>query len=423
MNNNELINLLTILLGIMIGILVILCLIFIVLKLKGKQSEQKTKKTSTNSKNASNKNATKATMQQSYNKQSIFNFMEFDNISDNMIVQKNGKRFLMVIECQGINFDLMSGLEKNSVEQGFLQFLNTLRYPIQIYIQTRTVNLGSSITTYKERVDTVARKYRDKQMEYNQKVRSGQYTERQLDKEKYELTRQRNLYEYGLDIVNNTERMSLNKNILSKHYYIVIPYYAEESTDTHYAKDEISNMAFSELYTKAQAVITSLSVCEINSKILDSTELVELLYVAYNRDESETFNLQRTLNAGYEDLYSTAPDVLDKRMKELDIKIEEDAINRANEAVYEVLEENEKQRKVREKEENIDALIDEMAKALIENNKNTLGKEVAEQSIKKVNNRGRKKKSETENLTEEKEGGEDDGKKSVNKRRRVTKSV
>ena len=41
--------------------------------------------------------------------------MEFDGIEDNMILQKGGKRFLMVIECQGVNYDLMSGLEKNSV--------------------------------------------------------------------------------------------------------------------------------------------------------------------------------------------------------------------------------------------------------------------------------------------------------------------
>ena len=423
MNNNQLINLLTVILGIMISILVILCIIFIVVKIKNKQPKQKNKNTAVNSKNRLEGNRKKATIPQTYNKESVFNFMEFDSISDNMIVQKDGKRFLMVIECQGINFDLMSGLEKNSVEQGFLQFLNTLRYPIQIYVQTRTVNLGSSISTYKDRVDTIAKQYRDKQAEYNQKVRSGQYTEQQLDKDKYELTRQRNLYEYGLDIVNNTERMSLNKNILSKHYYIIIPHYSEESNDTHYVREEISNMAFSELYTKAQSIISSLSVCNINSKILDSTELAELLYVAYNRDESEIFNLQRALNAGYEDLYSTAPNVLDKRMQELDIKIEEDAIKRANDAVYEVLEENEKQREVREKEEKIEELIDEMAKALIENNKDLLGNDVAEKSIKKVSNRGRKKKNEEENLTEEKKGGEEDGKKSVNKRRRVTKSV
>ena len=39
----------------------------------------------------------------------------------------------MVLECQGVNYDLMSDMERTSVEQGFIQFLNTLRTEIQIY--------------------------------------------------------------------------------------------------------------------------------------------------------------------------------------------------------------------------------------------------------------------------------------------------
>ena len=412
MNNNQMINLLTILLGIMIGILVILCIVFLVLKVKSNKPKQKQKQEK--KKEISKKEDRIAT--QTYNKESIFKFMEFDEIKDNMIFQKDGKRYLMVIECQGINYDLMSGLEKNSVEQGFLQFLNTLRYPIQIYIQTRTVNLGSSINAYKERVDDISKQYANKQIEYNQKVRSGQYSERELQKEKYELLRERNLYEYGLDIINNTERMSLNKNILSKHYYVIIPYYPEEASSGDYSKDELANIAFSELYTKAQSIVSSLSVCGINSKILDSTELAELLYVAYNRDESETFSLRRALNSGYEDLYTTAPDVLDKRMKELDVKIEEDAIRKANEAVYDVIEENQKQKRVKQKEAELDKLIDQMAKALIEENKRSLGNDVAESAVEKIDNDSKKK-------TKEKEGGEEDGKKTKTTRRRVTKSV
>lgn len=410
MNNNEMINLLTILLGIMISVLFILCIIFIVLKIKSNKTNQKKKK---EEKKSISKGSNTA-VPQNYSKESIFKFMEFDEIRDNMIVQKNGKRFIMIIECQGINYDLMSGLEKTSVEQGFLQFLNTLRYPIQIYIQTRTVNLGNSINTYKDRMKNISRQYANKQMEYNQKVRSGQYTEKELQKENYELTRQRNLYEYGIDIINNTERMSLNKNILSKHYYIIIPYYSEEASNTNFDKGEISNLAFSELYTKAQSIINSLSVCEINSKVLDSTELAELLYVAYNRDESETFNLKRALNAGYEDLYSTAPDVLDKRMKELDIKIEEDAKKKANEVILNVMEENQKQKRIKQKEEELDKLIDQMAMSLIEDNKRTLGTEVVDGAINKIQNDIKKK-------TEEEKGGDVNGKKTETTRRRVTK--
>ena len=221
MSNDKIANLLIIVLGVMLCILVILVLTFIFLKVRSKRKEK-----SSSEKDAKVDDKTK--IQGLYNMQSIFKFMEFDKIEDNMIIQNNGKKYIMAIECQGVNYDLMSGLEKTSVEQGFLQFLNTLRYPIQIYIQTRTVNLGNSINTYKDRMKNISRQYANKQMEYNQKVRSGQYTEKELQKENYELTRQRNLYEYGIDIINNTERMSLNKNILSKHYYIIIPYYSEE---------------------------------------------------------------------------------------------------------------------------------------------------------------------------------------------------
>ncbi len=411
MDNNQMINFLTIILGIMISILVILCIIFVVLKFKSKSPKKKIQD------NKTTKKKTGGNAPISYTKESIFKFMEFDKIDDNMIVQKDGKRFLMVVECQGINYDLMSGLEKNSVEQGFLQFLNTLRYPIQIYVQTRTVNLTSSLSKYKERVDDISKQFAAKQAEYNQKARSGQYTPQQLDKERYELIRQRNLYEYGIDIVNNTEKMSLNKNILSKHYYIIIPYYPEESSNSNFDKEELSNIAFSELYTKAQAIISSLAVCGINSKVLNSMELGELLYVAYNRDESEIFNLRKALYAGYEDLYSTAPDVFDKRIRELDIKIEEESLKKANEVILDVIEENEKQKRARREEEELDQLIDQMAMAIIEENKRNLGEEIATQAIEKIEN-------DIENKTKEK-GGKEDVKetKKTTTTRRTTKAV
>ena len=68
--------------------------------------------------------------------ESVMDFMEFDKVEDNMIVAKNGAKYIMVVECQGINYDLMSEIEKNAVEEGFVQFLNTIRYPIQIYVQS-----------------------------------------------------------------------------------------------------------------------------------------------------------------------------------------------------------------------------------------------------------------------------------------------
>ena len=53
---------------------------------------------------------------------SIYKFMEFDEVLDNMIVRKGRKQYAMVIECKGINYDLLSEDEKNAVESGFIEF-------------------------------------------------------------------------------------------------------------------------------------------------------------------------------------------------------------------------------------------------------------------------------------------------------------
>ena len=402
--NNQTVNILTYVLIFMVVILFILLTIFIMLKVKEKRDNKTTKeqiKERDNNKLKDNKENTK----KEYNKQSIFSFMEFDKIEDNMIIKKEKKTYLMVIECQGINYDLMSGIEKTSVEQGFLQFLNTLRHPIQLYIQTRTVNLGSSINTYKEKVKDIQEELVKTDMDYRQKVNSKQYTAEELAKYKFEVVKQRNLYEYGLDIIRNTEQMSFNKNILTKQYYIIIPYYLEDIENKDFDKEEIKNIAFSELYTKAQSIVSALFVCGINSKILNSTQLTELLYVAYNRDESEIYELNKVLNSGYEEIYSTAPDVLDKKMKELDKKIEEDAIRKANEVVFETSEETEKEKAIKEKENKINKLIDDMAKIIIEQNESFLGSEVAKRAKEKIDNGSLK------------EGGNEDEKKAKTTRR------
>lgn len=384
MNNSQsaeqITQILTIILIIMISILFILCCVYIIIKFKNR--ENKTSKRNNNSAKKEKNIYDNINNEKQYNKQPIEKFMEFDKVEDNMIIQKNGTRFLMVVQCQGVNYDLMSNVEKTSVEQGFIEFLNTLRHPIQIYVQTRTVNLENSVATYKERLKEIEDKLNKMKFQYQEMVDSEQYTKEQLSKALFEITKQTNLFEYGKDIIYNTEKMSLNRNVLNKQYYIIIPYYSAEAGNSNFDQEEVQNMAFSELYTKAQSIIRTLSSCSVTGKILSSNELVELLYIAYNRDESEVFGLDKAIRAGYDELYSTAPDVLDKKMKAIDKEIEDKAIQLANETVEEV--KSEKQRRLIKKEKNMDELIKDMAKLILEENKKYIGEEITKESINKI---------------------------------------
>lgn len=374
-NPDQITSVLTIVLIFMILLLIALAIVYVVIRMKNKKAMNKEENIVDSNNTPTN---TSKKIAKEYTKQSINKFMEFEKIEDNMIVQKKGMRYLMVIECQGINYDLMSSAEKVSVEEGFLQFLNTLRHPIQIYVQTRTVNLSNSIETYKRKVDEIKLDLDKKRAEYLKNTQSGRYTEEQLARQFYEVTKQTNLYEYGKDIIENTEKMSLNKNVLNKKYYIIISYYPEDINNSSFDKEEIKNLAFSELYTKAQSIIRTLSACEVGGRILTSNELVDLLYVAYNRDESEVYGIERALRAGYEELYTTAPDVLDKKMKELNAQIERQALALANEKVIQAR--SKKQQELDRKKEKFEELIREQAQMILEENKQYIGEKTAKRA-------------------------------------------
>ncbi len=418
MTDNQITQLLTYLLAFMLSVFVILVIVFIAVKIKdNKRKKQEEPETIGGKGNVPSGNnvATKG-----YNKQSINKFMEFDKIEDNMIVQKNGNRYLMVIECQGVNYDLMSSMEQTSVEEGFIQFLNSLRYPIQIYVQTRTVNLESSIANYKRRVDDVESNLRKREAEYESNRQSGLFNRDELNAQFYELTKLRNLYEYGKDIIYNTEQMSLNKNVLNKQYYIIISYYPSELGNTNFDKEELKNIAFSELYTRCQSTIAALSASGVNGKILDSNSLVELLYMAYNRDEAEVFGLDKALAAGYDELYSTAPEVIEKKIAALDQEIENKAIEKAEDVVQKVR--TAKERKLQERENNMDTIISEMAKMIIQDNEPYIGKEVAKDAINEISKEEQKEETEENNKkqTKEKEGKKDEQEKPKRTRRART---
>lgn len=373
-------------LAVAILIFAIMILIFIYWMMSRKEKNKNSER-SNNVKNSGKAKSSKDSNSQSvtsYSKLPIFDFMEFDTIQDNMIVQNNGARYLMAIECEGINYDLMSEIEKTAVEQGFVSFLNTLRHPIQLYIQTRTINISKSIENYNHKLEETRQELVAKQNEYNKGLQANNINPKELNKLKMEINRIQNLYDYGKDIITNTEKMSLNKNVLRKHYYIILSYYTAELGVNITDEEEKRNMVFSELYTRAQTIIRTLFACSMKGKVLDSNELADLLYVAYNRDEEEVYGIDKAIKAGYTELYSTAPEVLDKRMEALNNEVSRRALEKAKYLVDEV--KTEKEKAVEKTEESLDELINNLAKVIINENKQYIGKDVAKEAISKIDN-------------------------------------
>ena len=309
---------------------------------------------------------------------SIYKFMEFDEVLDNMIVRKGRKQYVMVIECKGINYDLLSEDEKNAVESGFIEFLNTLRFSIQLYVQTRKLNFDELINNYHNKIHDIDNQISRLNTQIENAKRNGNND--LVTKLEFERNRRQNILEYGESITDYTEKLSESKNILQQKTYIIISYYTAEFGDTsNYSNDEIDDIAFSELYTRAQTLIRALASAEVTGKVLSSEELMELLYVAYNREQSEIYTLRNALNSEYDKLYSTARDVMEEKKNRIDRQIEADAAKLASKSIIDA--DKEEMQKRRKEEQ-----IKQKALEMVEEYKGDMSKPLYEAAKQKVQN-------------------------------------
>ena len=208
------------------------------------------------------------------NPNSTQNALQISEIRDGVVIMNDGT-FRAVVMCKSINFDLMSPQEREAVEFSYQGFLNSLYFPIQIFIRSQKVDLRP----YLERMN---------------KIR----------------TEQENML-LGLlmeDYIAFLSDIAHQTNIMDKRFYMVIKY---PDTDVDIRKalkqstgfftglgelvssnkppkvvinEKALETAKTELRNRVQAVMQGLAQAGIQSLPLDTEELIELYYDAYNPD-------------------------------------------------------------------------------------------------------------------------------------------
>ena len=374
----EMLNLIMIGIIAIIGILALL-VVFIVIRMRIKE-KQRIEENSSKIIGEKNNNQIKRTnliTRDGKEIDSIYKFMEFDSITDNMIIRKNREQFIMVIECKGINYDLLSNDEKSAVELGFISFLNTIRTPIQLYVQTRKLDMRNLLSSYSKRTDAMLEEVRkiDAQIQLARQNGNEELTKRLL----FDRKRKMNIVEYSESIEEYTNKINDSQYMLQQKTYIIVSYYANEIGDTKkYSDLELNDLVFSELFTRTQTIVNALTSSEITGKVLNSEELAELLYVAYNRESSDTYTLKNALDAQYDRLYSTAKDVLETRKQELKKQIEKEAIKLATNSITKEDEQLREERKIKATE------IRKKAENIMAEYKDDLSKELYDKTIKEI---------------------------------------
>ena len=299
----------------------------------------------------------------------VHDFLGFDSVDNGMIIRKDRKEFIMVLLCNGVNFDLRSEREKLAIEEGFLQFLNTLKNPVQLYVQTRSLNFTDIIKDYKDRTEIFKKEIDDLAEKMKKALATSQ--EEKYRKYEYLYNNKRRLWEYAQDTLMYTERLNRNRNVLEQKTYIIVSYYAEElgQRGENYTQEERESIIFSELFTRCNNISNALRSSSISSRVLNSEELVELLFNAFNRDELENINLKNYLENEADKLYTTSQDILNKRKKMLQEEINIQGIELATQSITKA--DKKRKKEIEELEKNKNEKIKEKAKVTLEQYKSS----------------------------------------------------
>lgn len=181
-------------------------------------------------------------------------FLPFVDIKDQMILMGNNN-YHAIIEVSSVNYALRNDREKELIEMSFQSLLNSLTHPITLYISTREMDYTQLVESMKD----------DYEKSYHEFPEMQAYLQQNL-----------------LDMQNLSINLGETRH---KKKYIIIPYDANVLSELD--NDEKYEAAKEVLYERIVNIQDGLErISGLNTKILDTIEIMDLLIQSYHRDGS-----------------------------------------------------------------------------------------------------------------------------------------
>jgi len=190
-------------------------------------------------------------LKKSKNKVSSRRQIQIKEVRDSILVLPNNQ-YRIILETSSINFELKSEEEQDVLIDSFQNFLNSLPCELQILVRVREVDIDRYLETVsKTKSSEKEQIYKDQIGNYSQFIKAV---------------------------------VSGNK-ILSRRFYVVIPYrHLEKSNDFHLIKEQMN--------LNRDIVARGLEKLGMKARQLDSLEVLDLFYSFYNPSQIKTQELK-----------------------------------------------------------------------------------------------------------------------------------
>jgi len=194
------------------------------------------------------------------------NFIPIQEVRDGTVILDDGS-LRMVLMTSSVNFALKSEDEQTAILSQYQNFLNSLDFPVQIFIDSRELDVDPYLKTLKEA----------------EKEQSNELLKIQI----------REYVEFVKNFVSST-------SIVSKSFYIIIPYssapgqikgggissfFSRGKTNTVQKKDASFMQSKIQLQQRVAVVTGGLASTGIRAVPLNTEELIELYFKLFNPGE------------------------------------------------------------------------------------------------------------------------------------------
>lgn len=212
-------------------------------------------------------------------------YIDIAEIREDTVIMKDGT-MRVVLAVASINFALKSEEEQGATISAYMQFLNSLEFPLQIVIQSRKLNIDDYLI----------------RLEKSQKEQTNELLKAQIADYRAFI---KELVELG--------------EIMNKRFFVVVPYNPLSDKRKNFwarlfelfqpvtvvkLKEERFRRHKGDLMQRVNHVMTNLSSIGLKSIPLDTQSLIELYYRVYNPDLAETEKLADVAKIGTEDSVS-----------------------------------------------------------------------------------------------------------------------
>lgn len=157
-----------------------------------------------------------------------------------------GNQYRLVLHASSVNFELKSEAEQDAVIEAYQSVLNSLVCPIQILICIREMDLDKYIEDFRAKLRNEAEDIYRKQITH--------YTE-------------------------FVAKLVVKNKILSRQFYVVLPYSAKDGSDFTFAGEQLA--------LNADILSKGLARLGMSTKQLTSLELLDFFYSFYNPKQAK----------------------------------------------------------------------------------------------------------------------------------------